>query len=365
MACKNITVRKKKGKLAMGRQYLIHFAGGAAFVVRVFGKVLTVYTSKYSPDITAGKQVYRTNIKKLFVPSSLKPGVALPKRMLNGKSLKDVCDIGLAGNSLLAQIGNDDGTSNNDNQFKYLYIGHDVVEVTLDEPVEGYYSALGVLGTLDDPKLEMFAGAATFATNDNWGGGAALSNAFVQVGAFAYTAGNSRDAALFNAATPPRDYTVRVSSGVAGASGAVIAELYDATAASAFTATTARLINVSVRKHLGSGLTMGFVVGGATPAKVLVRGIGPTLGAFGVPGTVVDPQLTLFNSSSVKIGENNDWAGTAELTAAFANVGAFALPATSKDAALLVTLAPGNYTAQVTGVNGTTGVALVEVYEVP
>ena len=97
MACKNITVRKRAGK-----QYLIHFAGGAAFVVRVFGNVLTVYTSKYSPDITADKQVYRATIKKLFVPSSLKPGVKLPKRMLNGKPLKDVCDIGLAGNSLLA-----------------------------------------------------------------------------------------------------------------------------------------------------------------------------------------------------------------------------------------------------------------------
>ena len=64
-----ITVRRLAGK-----QYLIHFAGGAAFVVRVFGKVLTVYTTKYNPDITADKQVYRANIKKLFVPSSLKPG---------------------------------------------------------------------------------------------------------------------------------------------------------------------------------------------------------------------------------------------------------------------------------------------------
>jgi hypothetical protein len=107
------------------------------------------------------------------------------------------------------------------------------------------------------------------------------------------------------------------------------------------------------------------VLGGSTLTKVLVRGIGPTLGAFGVPDTVVDPQLTLFNSASVKIGENNDWAGAAELSAAFAGVGAFALPATSKDAALLVTLPPGNYSAQVTGANGTTGVALVEVYEVP
>jgi len=145
MACKNITVRKRAGK-----QYLIHFAGGAAFVVRVFGKVLTVYTSKYSPDITAGKQVYRANIKKLFVPSSLKPGVKLPKRTLSGKPLKDVCDIGLAGNSLLAQIGDGDN--------KYLYIGRDVVEVTLDEPVEQYYSELDE-GFAGNPYLKVAADA--------------------------------------------------------------------------------------------------------------------------------------------------------------------------------------------------------------
>ena len=76
------------------------------------------------------------------------------------------------------------------------------------------------------------------------------------------------------------------------------------------------------------------------------------------------PQRTLFNVSSAKIGENNDWLGTA-CAAAFAAVGAFALPATSKDAALVTTLAPGNYSVQVSGVSNTTGVALVEVYEVP
>ena len=131
------------------RQYLIHFAGGAAFVVREFGNVLSVYTNKYSPDITADKRVYRATIKKLFVPSSLKPGVKLPKRMLNGNPLKSVCDIGLAGNSLLAQL--DDGN-------KYLYIGHDVVEVILDEPVEQYYSEL-MSGLGGNPFLKVAADA--------------------------------------------------------------------------------------------------------------------------------------------------------------------------------------------------------------
>jgi len=155
MACKTITVRKRAGK-----QYLIHFAGGAAFVVRVFGKVLTVYTSKYAPDITADRQVYRANIKKLFVPSSLKPG--LPARTLSGKPLKDVCDIGEAGNSLLAHIGS------NESKFKYLYIGHDVVEVTLDEPVEQYYSEL-VSGFAGNPFLKVAADAPlAYAVTKNY-----------------------------------------------------------------------------------------------------------------------------------------------------------------------------------------------------
>jgi len=223
--------------------------------------------------------------------------------------------------------------------------------------------ALGVPATLADPRLELFAGSTKTGENDNWGGSSQLSAALSAVGAFAYTGPASKDAAT-TASITTRDNSVKVSAAGSG-TGKVIAEVYDATPSASFTTTTPRLINVSVRKHLGAGLTMGFVLGGSTPTKVLVRAIGPTLGTFGVPGTVADPQLSLFNSSSAKIGENNDWGGTAELTAAFASVGAFPLPVSSKDAALLVALPPGNYSVQVSGVSNTTGVALVEVYEVP
>jgi hypothetical protein len=224
--------------------------------------------------------------------------------------------------------------------------------------------ALGVPGTLDDPKLELYAAAAKNGENDNWGGSATLTAALNAVGAFPYSGPASRDSAVAANITT-RDNSVVVSA-VGSATGTVIAEIYDATPAGTFTTTTPRLLNVSVNKHLGSGLTAGFVVGGATPVRVLIRAVGPGLAAFGVPGTVVDPQLALFNASSVKIAENNDWSGTAALTAAFASVGAFALPsATSKDAALVLTLQPGNYSVQVSGVANTTGVALVEVYQAP
>ena len=219
-----------------------------------------------------------------------------------------------------------------------------------------------ISGTLDDPKLELFASDTKTGENDNWGGSPQLTAAIAAVGAFPYMSPTSKDAAT-SASITTRDNSVVVSAANGGA-GTVIAEIYDATASSAFAAATPRLINVSVRKHLGTGLTVGFVLGGTVATKVLIRAVGPTLGAFGVPGVVADPQLTLFNDASVKIGENNDWGGTAELTAAFEAVGAFALPATAKDAALLVTLPRGNYTVQASGTAGTTGVALVEVYEV-
>jgi hypothetical protein len=111
-------------------------------------------------------------------------------------------------------------------------------------------------------------------------------------------------------------------------------------------------------------LTAGFVIDGTGPLKVLIRAVGPTLGdpPFNVAEVVLDPTLSLFSGSAM-IRENDNWGGTAELTEAFAAVGAFALPP-SRDAALLTTLQPGNYTVEVRGVNGSTGTALIEIYEV-
>ena len=219
-------------------------------------------------------------------------------------------------------------------------------------------------GTLGDPKIELFAGATKTSENDNWGGSPSLSATFASVGAFAYVSGTSLDAAAL-ATIGAGDNSVRVAATGTG-TGTVIAELYDSTPFANLTATSPRLVNVSVLKHLGAGLTAGFVIDGTGSKRVLIRAVGPTIGGapFNVGGVVADPQLTLFSGQS-SIGSNDNWGGTAALTAAFTQVGAFALPATSRDAAVLVTLQTGAYTVQVNGVGGTTGVAIVEVYEVP
>ena len=223
-------------------------------------------------------------------------------------------------------------------------------------------------GLLPTPKLDLFLAQTAIVSNNSWGGGTTLTNAMASVGAFAFISPTSADAAVFQPSLAPGSYSV-IASGVNGATGLAIAEIYDATPASTFTATTPRLINVSVLKQIDAGgsLTLGFTISGTTAKTVLIRAIGPGLAAVGLTsGTLADPQLTLFDASSNSIALNNDWGGDASLVQANASVGAFAIsnPA-SKDAMLLRTLPAGGYTATVTGLGGTGGLAIVEVYEVP
>jgi hypothetical protein len=158
-------------------------------------------------------------------------------------------------------------------------------------------------------------------------------------------------------------YSAQVA-GPGNAGGIVLVELYDAASA-----TAARLVNVSARTAVGTGenaLFAGFAVTGNAKRTVLIRAIGPALAAFGATGVLADPRLDLLVSgASTPLATNDDWGGGVNLTAAFNSVGAFPLGATSKDAALLVTLDPGSYSVQVSGAGGATGEALVEIYEVP
>ena len=132
-----------------------------------------------------------------------------------------------------------------------------------------------------------------------------------------------------------------------------------------------RMPNVSSRAQTGSGANAhvgGFVVTGPKPKQLLIRGVGPALGSFGVTGLLTDPTMIVSNAAGQQVAINDDWGSAANLTelrAATTAVGAFVLTEGSKDSALLVTLDPGSYTVQVSGSAGATGISLVEVYEVP
>jgi hypothetical protein len=103
----------------------------------------------------------------------------------------------------------------------------------------------------------------------------------------------------------------------------------------------------------------GLIIQGDGPQTVVVRARGPSLAQFNVPGLLANPQLQLF-SGSTQIAVNDDWGGAAN--AAQLTASGFA-PSDARESAILLTLDPGAYTAIVTGVGGTTGVAIVEVFE--
>ena len=227
--------------------------------------------------------------------------------------------------------------------------------------------AFGLTGLMANPKFTVFQGQTQVATNDNWDA-ANIGTAFSATGAFSLPAG-SQDAALITDLAAGKDYTVQVTN-ASGNGGIVLIEVYDADNLRG--TSTSKLVNVSVRGQTAPGddvLTLGLVIGGTGQRTLLVRGIGPTLAAFGVTGTVADPRLQIFDSQQRSILANDDWGSAdfvGELVTATGYVGAFALGAGSKDAATLSLVDPGAYTIQVSGAaSGPTGEALVEVYEVP
>ena len=226
--------------------------------------------------------------------------------------------------------------------------------------------AFGVPDTLPRPRIELFRGPELLGTNAGWtsgGDAAALAAAAARAGLFPLDAA-SADSAL-RATLPPAAYTAVITD-VAGRGGNGLVEIYDLAAGDG----AARLANLSARAVAGAGdaaLIAGFTISGAAAKGVLIRAVGPTLGAFGVQGALRRAALTLFRGQSVMAG-NAGWTASSdalEIARQAAAAGAFPLVTGSGDAALIARLDPGNYTAQVTGPPGEAGVVLLEVYEAP
>ncbi len=117
-------------------------------------------------------------------------------------------------------------------------------------------------------------------------------------------------------------------------------------------------------KNTSSAVIAGLVIAGNGPGTVLVRVVGPSLAGFGVRDVMGDPQLTLFRGANA-IARNDNWGGQPVVGAAISRAGAFVLPATSRDAALVATLEPGSYTVHASDLAGIGGNVLLEIYEVP
>jgi len=223
-------------------------------------------------------------------------------------------------------------------------------------------ASYNVSGVLPNPLIKLYSGQAMIDSNDDWGAAAnanQIASTASAVGAFPLPTG-SVDSVLLRSMAPGPYTVLQASAGT----GIALMEIYDADSS-----TTSRLVNVAARSQVGTGagvLIAGFVIT-ENPRAVMIRGIGPTLTGRGVSGALANPQLRLFRGGQV-IAENDDWSVVANATAIAAaakSIGAADLPANSLDAVVYVTLPPGVYSGLVSGVNNTTGIGLIEVYEAP
>jgi Chlamydia polymorphic membrane protein (Chlamydia_PMP) repeat len=217
--------------------------------------------------------------------------------------------------------------------------------------VRGIGPSLPLPGALADPFIEVHGPAGELlATNDNWQD-AATRQEIIDSG---LAPANDLEPALWGVINPGA-YTV-VVRGKNDATGIGLFEVYDLDQT-----VESNLGNISTRGSVGTGndvMIGGTIIAGAVPARVLFRAIGPSLTNFGVSNALGDPMLELHNGNGALIASNSNWRDTQE-----AEITATGLaPSNDLESAILRDLAPGPYTAIVRGLNDTTGVALIEAY---
>jgi hypothetical protein len=227
----------------------------------------------------------------------------------------------------------------------------------------------GVPNVLADPTLELHdSTGALIASNDNWQhtiiGGIITSDQVDDIMASGHAPGDPRESAII-ADLPAGNYTAIVR-GIDTTTGIALVEAYDLSPE-----TSSILGNISTRSFVQTDdnvMIGGFIVQGTQPKRVILRAIGPELSQYGVPNPLTDPTLELHDSTGALIASNDDWQHTiiggiitADQVRDIQNSGH--APGDARESAIIANLPPGNYTAIVRGVNNTTGVGLVEVYD--
>jgi hypothetical protein len=226
----------------------------------------------------------------------------------------------------------------------------------------------GVPNALANPTLELYTGGALLASNNNWAttiiGGIIATNQVHDIQASGYAPGDALESAII-AELPPGSYTAIVR-GVNNSTGVALADVYDLSPE-----THSILGNISTRSFVQTGdkvMIGGLTVAGTGPKRVLVRAIGPELTQYAVPNAMVNPTLELYDANRALIASNDNWMTTiiggvisSDQVRDIQNSGY--APGDTRESAVIADLPPGNYTAIVRGVSNTTGVALVEVYD--
>jgi hypothetical protein len=221
---------------------------------------------------------------------------------------------------------------------------------------------------LGDPTIDLHQGSHVIASNDNWPDNANAADIPVvgnQIGAVSLAPSDTTSAALLMSLSPGA-YTF-VVNGKNATSGIVLIEVYDADAAN----TDARFVNISSRAYATTGDAVaigGFVISGTGPKRVLLRGVGPTLGAFGINDSslLADPQIELHHGPLIAATSDDAYDSIAwpDIVATGARIGATPIVSfDTKSSALLLYLDPGVYSFVSSGKSGGSGIVLVEVYD--
>jgi hypothetical protein len=217
--------------------------------------------------------------------------------------------------------------------------------------------AVGVQGALIDTTLELHQGPNTLATNDNWKiNDQTGQSQEAEIRATTLPPNNDLESALI-ATLNPGAYTA-ILAGKGQTVGIGVVEVYDLNQAA-----NSKLANISTRGFVDTGdnaMIGGFIVGGAGggAAKVIIRALGPTLGSVGVQGALADTTMELHDNNGNTIATDDNWKDSQQ-----GDIQATTLPPPNDlEAAIVRTLVPGNYTAVVRGANNSTGIGLVEVY---
>lgn len=222
--------------------------------------------------------------------------------------------------------------------------------------IRGIGPSTGLSGALADPVLELHNGTgATIASNDNWGD-AANKQELIDTG-LAPSSPNESAILTTVPSDPNNAFYTAIVRGANNATGIGLVEVYDVDSGPGST-----LLNISTRGRVDvdpNALIGGFILGGTESKRILVRAIGPSLAAAGVPSPLADPKLELRDANAALLDSNDDWGSSPNQ----AEIQASGLaPTNSKESAVVRILSAAPYTAIVRGVNNTTGVGSVEVY---
>jgi hypothetical protein len=210
--------------------------------------------------------------------------------------------------------------------------------------------ASGIATPLDNPTLDLRGSSGQLITaNDDWVG-SPQKQEIIDSG---IPPTDSLESAIV-ATLPEGDYTAIVA-GAGGTTGVGLVEVYDLDRNAA-----GRLLNLATRGNVKTGddvLIGGFIVGGTQNTRIVVRAIGPSLS---VPGALSDPTLELHDSQGNLLESNNDWIDSPHKQAL---IDSSLAPTNDKESAIILPLAPANYTAIIRGVSNATGIGLVEIYD--